>query len=68
MLVSSVQQSDSVIYVLFQMIFQYRLLQDIEYCFFLYSKFLLLIYLMYSGLHLLITHSSFVPPPPFPLW
>ena len=31
MLVSSVQQSDSVIYVLFQMIFQYRLLQDIEY-------------------------------------
>ena len=52
MLVSSVQQSDSVIYVLFQMIFQYRLLQDIEYYSFLYSKFLLLIYLMYSSLHL----------------
>ena len=30
-LVSSVQQSDSVIYILFQILFHYRLLQDIEY-------------------------------------
>ena len=31
MLVSDVQQNDSVIYIFFQIIFHYRLLQDVEY-------------------------------------
>ena len=71
-LVSGVQQSDSVIhiyvyvyiyiyiyiyiYVLFQIIFPYRLLQEIEFSG-LYSRSLLIIYFVYNSVYLLIPNS-----------
>ena len=60
-LVSSVQQSDSVIhiYILFQILFHYRLLQDIEYsslCY-IYSRSLLFTYFIYSSVCMLIPKS-----------
>ena len=47
--VSGVQQSDSVYtYILFQILFPSRLLQDIEYSSVLYSRSLLVIYFLFS--------------------
>ena len=72
MLVSGIQQSDSVIHkyificihVLFHILFHYGLLQDIEYV--LYSRTSLFIYFIYSNLYLLIPNSLFIPSlPPF---
>ena len=58
-LVSSVQQIDSAIHVIFFILFCYRLLQDTKYRF-LYcslSKFLLFIFLTYGRVYLLISYS-----------
>ena len=52
LLVSDIQQSES---VFFQIIFHYKLLQDIEQC--PQSKPLLLIYFMYSSVYLLIPNA-----------
>ena len=63
-LVSGVQQSDSVIYtyLLLQILFHYRLLQYSEY------RSLLFIYYIYSSLYLLISNSYLILPTPFSLW
>ena len=66
--------------VLFQVLFLYRLLQDIEYSYLwqlyipygmvLYIPYimsLLVIYFIYSTVYLLIPNSWFIPPLPFPL-
>ena len=66
--------------VLFQVLFLYRLLQDIEYSYLWqlyipygmvlyipYSMSLLVIYFIYSIVYLLIPNSWFIPPLPFPL-
>ena len=50
---SEVIQLNIYIYILFQMLFHYRLSQDIEYCSVLYSMFLLFICYLYSDVYLL---------------
>ena len=59
-LVSGVEQSDSVIHthisILFQILFHYRLLQSIEFPV-LYSRSLLIIYFIYSSVYMLILNS-----------
>ena len=52
--------------VLFQILFPFRLLQNIEQSTLCWS--LLIIYLIYSSMYLLIPVSLFIPPPPFSLW
>ena len=50
------------IYILFQIPFYYRLLQDIEYSSLCYTVGpLLFIYFMYSSMYLLIPNSQFIP-------
>ena len=74
-LISTVQQSDSVIhiYILFHPLFHYGLSQDIEFPVLfpvLYSRTLLFIHSIniYNSLHLLIPYSHSIPlPPPSPL-
>ena len=67
-LVSDVKQSDSVIRIhvsiLFQIIFPFRLLQDIEQRSLGYT----LVYLLYNGVYLLIPNPEFIFNFPFPLW
>ena len=71
-LVSSAQQSDSVTHVyisiLFQILFHYSLLQDIEYSSVLYSRSLLFTYFIYSRVYMLsqTPNLSPVPAPPSP--
>ena len=66
MLVSGVQQSDSVIhtYIFFQILFSYRLLQNTEYSV-LHSRSLVVIYFIYNSVYLLIP-NSFIPLSTFP--
>ena len=63
-LISGVQQSESVIHThiffLFQILFPYRLLQNIEFPV-LYSRSLLVIYFIYSSVCMLIPSSRFIP-------
>ena len=71
MLVSDVQQSDSVIHmyiaIVFQIIFNYRLLQAIEYSSMCYTAGLFKkIYFICSSVYLLISNSRSIPLPPFP--
>ena len=71
MLVSDVQQSDSVIHmyisIVFQILFHYRLLQAIEYSSMCYTAGLFLkIYFICSSVYLLIPNSQFIPFPPSP--
>ena len=67
-LVSDVKQSDSIIRIhvsiLFQIIFPFRLLQDIEQRSLCYT----LVYLLYNGVYLLIPNPEFIFNFPFPLW
>ena len=66
MLISAVQQSDSVIYIyiythtLFHIPFPYGLSQDIQYSSLCYKTF---IHSVYNSLHLLIPNSHSIPPP-----
>ena len=66
MLASGVQQSDSVthihISVLFQILFPFRLLQNIEFPV-LYSRSLLVIYFKYGSVCMSIPNSQGIPPP-----
>ena len=60
-LISAVQQSDSVI--LFQILFHYGLLQDIEYSSLCHSRALLFIHSICNSLHLPVPNSQSFPPP-----
>ena len=69
MLVSGIQQSDSVIYILFHSLLNYDLLQDIEFPV-LYSRILLFIHPTYTSLCLLTQTKLLIQPflaPPIPL-
>ena len=67
-LVSDVKQSDSVVRIhvsiLFQIIFPFRLLQDIEQRSLCYT----LVYPLYNGVYLLIPNPEFIFNFPFTLW
>ena len=67
MLVSGIQQSDSVIHIhvsiLFQILFPFRLLQSIEQSLVLYSRSLLVICFIYGSGYLWIPNSQFIPHP-----
>ena len=70
MLISAVQQSDSVIhiYILFHILFHYGLSQDIEYSSLCYTVGTLFIHSIYNSLHLLNPNSqSILPSPLLPL-
>ena len=55
------------IYILFQILFPYRLLQDIEYSSLLYTVNPCCLSFIYGNVHLLITCSQFIPSShPFP--
>ena len=67
--ISSVQQSDSdiYIYITFHILSHYGLSQDIEYSYMCNTIDLLYIHFMYNYLHLLILDSqSILPSPPPP--
>ena len=70
MLVSGVQQSDSVIHIrvsiLFPILFPFRLLQNIEQsslCYTQGSRSLQVIYFKYSSVYMSIPNSQSIPPP-----
>ena len=66
-LVSGVQQSDSVIHIhvsiLFQILCPFKLLQNTEQFPVLYDRSLLVIYFKYSSVYMSISNSQFIPPP-----
>ena len=66
-LISAIQESESVIHIhisiLFQILFLFRLLQTIEFPL-PYSWSLLIIYFIYSNVYMLIPNSSFIHPSP----
>ena len=62
-LISAVQQSDSVIHIYIYILFHYGLSQDTEFPV-LYSRTLLFIPPIYNSLHLLMPHSQPFPLPP----
>ena len=61
MLVLGVRQSDSIVstYIsfFFQVLFPYRLVQNIKYSSLLYGRFLLAVYFIYSGVYVLIPNA-----------
>ena len=66
-LVSGVQQSDSVIHIhvsiLFQILFPFRLLQNMEQSSLCYTVSLLVIYFKYSSVYMSIPNSHFISSP-----
>ena len=73
MLVSGVQQTDSVIYIyiyiyiLFQILFSYRLLQNIEYSSLCYTVGPCWLSVLHIVVYMLINLLIYPSPPPFPL-